>query len=259
MCRFAAFVGTSRPLSTLLYDPPHSLERQAFAPERLTRGHVNVDGTGVAWWPEGESEPLRYVTERPPWSDPNLAALSRRLQATTALAAVRSATPGIPFGSATVQPFVLDGHAFAHNGWIGGWRTGVGRDLVDRLPDDLHAELDTFNDSKALFLHVMAMRRGGSDLLEAVVGTATLAGELARKRGESAALNLTVATAGQVVAVRSSRSTPHNSLFLSSGQLGHCLASEPLDDAELWSEVPEEFAIEIQAGTSRTQPTKEIL
>ena len=67
MCRLAAHVGRPVALSTLLYDPPRSLEVLAHSPRELTHGVVNVDGTGVAWWPDRDEPPLRYVTERTPW------------------------------------------------------------------------------------------------------------------------------------------------------------------------------------------------
>jgi glutamine amidotransferase len=232
MCRFAAFVGTSQPLSTLLFDPPHSLEHQSYAPQRLLGGHVNVDGTGVAWWPEAETDPLRYVTEHPPWSDPNLPSLAGRLRAVTAVAAVRSATPGIPFGPSNVQPFVLDRMAGVHNGRIGGFRSGVGRDLIDLLPDDLFAELDTLNDSKVLFLHTVALRREGVGLVDAVGGASALAAAVAGKRGEAVSLNIAVAARDQVVAIRSSRDAPHNSLLGAPGGGGHGGAWAPRDDAQ---------------------------
>jgi len=94
MCRFAAYHGPPRPLAEMLYEAPHSLERQAYVPREMVEGHVNVDGTGVVWWPHGDDEPLRYVTVLPPWSDPNLPTLAPRLQGRTILGSVRSATPG---------------------------------------------------------------------------------------------------------------------------------------------------------------------
>ncbi len=246
MCRLAAFVGSRRSLATLMFDPPHSLEHQAYAPDLLVRGHVNVDGSGVAWWPEGDIEPLRYITERPPWSDPNLGPLSRRIEATTAIAAVRSAAPGIPFGPGNVQPFVFDGMAGVHNGWIGGFRAGVGRDLIGRLPDDLFAELDALNDSRVLILHTVALLREGAELAQAVVESVALASKMASKRGEAATLNLAVAVRDRIVAVRSSHDAPHNSLFVAAGPDGHRLASEPLDDAETWIEVPVEHLVDLR-------------
>ncbi len=258
MCRFAAYTGTSRPLSSLLYDPPHSLEHQAYAPQHLRRGHVNVDGTGVAWWPEGAIEPLRFISERPPWSDPNLPHLSRRLEATTAIAAVRSATPGVGFGPGHVQPFLADDVAFTHNGWVQDWRGGVGRDIVERLPDDLHAQLDTSNDSKAIFLHVVALLRSGADPGEALVGAARLVADLAAKRDVGAALTMCLAGRNRLVAIRTSVATDQNTLFWSAGSLGRCIASEPLDPSDSWVAVAEDHIVEARPGATSCAPLSEV-
>src|SRR5262249_37113611 len=142
MCRLAAYVGPAAPLSTLLYDPLRSLEFQSYRPREQLSGFVNVDGTGVAWWDSLETEPMRYVTERPPWSDPNLPLLARRLRAIVQLAAVRSATPGMPFGPASVAPFVHEGIACAHNGYLREFKQRTRRTLLARLPDHLFAALD---------------------------------------------------------------------------------------------------------------------
>lgn len=260
MCRFAGRVGGAAPLSGLLYEAPHALESQAFAPQRQSMGHVNVDGTGVAWWPEDAGEPLSYVTERPPWSDPNLPHLSRRLYAKTALAAVRSATPGIPFGPNGVQPFTLRGHAFAHNGWVGGWKERVVvRDLVELLPGELYAELDDMNDSRVLFFQVLASLSKGAGPVEAVVEAARLAADVAAKHGEQAALNLCLATPGRLVAVRAARESSHNSLFWSSDGQEGWVASEPLDARESWREVPEEHAVDIGPGSALVAPIEDVV
>jgi hypothetical protein len=98
MCRMAAYAGPAAPLSRLLADPPWALEQQAWratrggSPGRTGGNLVNVDGTGVVWWPAGERRrpPLRYVTELPPWADPNLLGLAARLEGAMQLALVRS-------------------------------------------------------------------------------------------------------------------------------------------------------------------------
>ncbi|MDP8970062.1 MAG: hypothetical protein M3N52_06135, partial [Actinomycetota bacterium] len=118
----AAYLGPPRPLSTLLYEPPRALQVQAYDPKEQLFGGVNVDGTGVAWWVDDEPAPLLYRSDRPPWSDPNLPDLSRRLRARVQLAAVRSASPGIPYGTNYVAPFVHGTLACAHNGWLGEFR-----------------------------------------------------------------------------------------------------------------------------------------
>lgn len=238
MCRLAGFVGAERPLSSVLFDPPHSLEHQAHSPTEMVSGQVNVDGTGVAWWPPAETEPLRYVTESPPWSDPNLESLSRRLIATTALAAVRSATPGMGFGPGAVQPFVSGGLAGVHNGWIGGFGDGVGRHLATRLPADLFAEIDTVVDSKLAFLVMVDQHRCHRDLAAAVADTACEVAEAVTRRGEAASINLAAATPGRLAAIRLAVGAVANSLFTALRSDGALLASEPLDAADDWEEVP---------------------
>lgn len=249
MCRFALYAGPATSLSTLLYDPPHSLERQAYAPREMQHGTVNVDGTGVAWWPPDEDEPLRYVTVAPPWADPNLPSLAPRLQGRTILAAVRGATPGIGFGHGAVAPFLLDGLAFVHNGWIGGFRSGVGAALLRPLPDELVGSLETVSDSTVLLRTVVGHRRAGRTLPDAV---ATTLGEVAAQcvaAGQVATLNLGVTDGVEHVAVRASVGLPGNSLYvcdhLDGGQL--TVASEPLDD-RAWTGVPDGTLVHLHDG-----------
>ena len=146
-------------LSTLIYDAPHGLERHAYHPRAMVSGTVNVDGTGIAWWPVPVEEPLVYVTELTPWSDPNLPRLAPRLTAGMQLAAVRSATPGMPAGPAAALPFVSGQVAFAHNGRLEGFERGIGRRLLERLPDELFAAATVMTDSVALFLNFLLARR----------------------------------------------------------------------------------------------------
>lgn len=109
MCRFAAVLtdegAAPLPLSTLLYEPPHGLERQAKAPREQRAHALNVDGTGVAWWAEDAPAALRYASDNPPWSDHNLPGLAPRLRSRAQIAAVRWATPGIPYGPDLTAPF----------------------------------------------------------------------------------------------------------------------------------------------------------
>lgn len=234
MCRLAAYVGSPRPISTLVYDAPHSLEVQSYRPRAMLSGHVNVDGTGVAWWPEPDSDaPLRYATERPPWSDSNLRTLAPHLFGTVHVALVRSATPGMPFGAETVGPFVADGLAFAHNGYVEQFDRRVARPLTEDLPEDLFADLSTRTDSTALFALVRAVVRDrpaatlGDCLAEAVARTS----EVVRDRGVSANLSCVLTNGRELVALRSAVGMPPNTLHASSTPDGLRVASEPLDDS----------------------------
>ncbi|MFQ5523628.1 MAG: ergothioneine biosynthesis protein EgtC [Acidimicrobiia bacterium] len=242
MCRLAAYVGSKpQPLSALLYDPPHSLEHAAYAPAELLHGRVNVDGTGVAWWHDGVSDPLRYVTVQPPWSDPNLAGLASALTSGTILAAVRSATPGLPYGTDNVAPFVGEGVAGAHNGWVGGFRRGVGRGLLARLDDKRFGRLAAMNDSLALFLLALQFLSDdpGASLAKAVASVVAATAKAVSGAGEEATLNLVLARRGEVAAARTSVAHGVNSLYMRADSEGSWLASEALDDHPGWSVIPE--------------------
>jgi glutamine amidotransferase len=266
MCRMAAYLGPAAPLSALLGGPPHALAEQAWRP-RLQQGtgSVSVDGTGLAWWPQGEAAwpPLRYVTELPPWADPNLPGLSRRLRGAVQLALVRSATPGLAYGAWSVAPFVHGHLAVAHTGRIGGFRGPVGRRLLERLPDELHAELGALTDSAALAATVAARLRGRhpDDLAGALTAAVLEVEKACVDAGETATLTVLAADGERVVGARAALGVPAHALFtLTSGGAwpGAVLAaSEPLDDDVGWTEVPDRHLIELTAAGVRARPLEE--
>lgn len=254
MCRLAAYTGDPVPLSAALFDPPHSLYEQAYRPRELIHGTVNVDGTGVAWWDDESPEPIRYVTAAAPWQDANLEPIARRLRAGTLIAAVRSATPGIPIGAADVAPFVVGEFAAIHNGFISGFRGPVGRELVAALPDELHRHLDTMNDSKLLFLTVLAHHEGSlEDAMQAGLGEITAA---VRDHDLTATLNLVVAHRGEVIAARHSVGEGVNSLYVAAVEGGHWIASEPLDEDAEWKPVPEHHLVRVTQGSVAITPVE---
>lgn len=236
MCRLAAYLGPEAPLSLTLFDLPYPLQRQAHAPRQQRYGHVNVDGTGIAWWPDPEQPPLRYATPGPPWQDPNLGPLARRLVAPAHLAAVRGATPGIPMGAAAVAPFTCGQLAGAHNGWIGGFRGALGQRLAATLPPELYRHYDVASDSLLVFLHVAAAVADGADLAAALVTAIDTVTRACREAGEAAVLTVVVADGRRVAGVRAALDAEPNTLVVRTGQ-GLLVASEPLDDGP-WTEVP---------------------
>ncbi len=240
MCRVAAFIGAEAPLSRLIYDPVHGLEEQAYRPREMVSGHVNVDGTGVAWWRPGDEEPLRYVTASPPWSDVNLPQLSRRLEARLAVGALRSATPGQALGVDAVPPFVGAGLAFAHNGYLEGFGQGAWRPLVDALPDDLHAKLHARVDSLVLFLTLVALRRERPELslASALAECTRSALHLARREERRASLTFVAADGEHLVALRAAHGVAENTLYFADDGQRRWLASEALDPELVWQPVP---------------------
>lgn len=265
MCRLAAYVGAPAALSTLLLDPPHSLLVQSHDPREQIHGQLNVDGTGVAWWSAEEpgAPPLRYVTERTLWSDPNLAALAPRLFGRVQIAAVRSATPGVLFGPGNVAPFVHGALAGAHNGFLGRFREATGRALAARLPDAQYAALDAVSDSQLLFLRTASLLEGGAEPLAgatplaAAVRAAVLeAAALSREHAAGSTLNLVVSDGESVVAARLAEGCAANTLYTLEGGRrwpeASLLASEPLDEDPAWQPVPEGTLVELTAdGVAR--------
>jgi gamma-glutamyl hercynylcysteine S-oxide hydrolase len=266
MCRMAAYLGPPAPLAVLLTDAPHPLSEQAWRPRlEVGSGSVSVDGTGVVWWPAGEetAPPLRYVTELPPWADPNLPGLARRLTATMQLALVRSATPGLPYGAWSVAPFVHGRLAVAHNGLVGGFRGAVGRRILARLPDDLHAELGALTDSAALAASVAAglRARDRADLAGALAAAVLQIEKDCADAGETATLTALAADGERLAGVRAGLGRPPGPLFTLAGgdaRPGAALvASEPLDDDSGWAEVPDRHLVELTPAGARLRPLDE--
>ncbi|HEX9342200.1 MAG TPA: hypothetical protein VF995_01110 [Actinomycetota bacterium] len=265
MCRLAACLGPPAPLSVLLYDPPWSLNEQAYRPRRQEYGTVNVDGTAVVWWPPGEAEPLRYATGGPPWADPNLPNLAPRLRGTVQLAAVRSATPGLPFGADAAPPFMRGGLALAHNGRIEGFRGALGRGLLGRLPDDLHAALGPLplHDSVALLLLTAWKRRErpAAGLAGALGAAVTEVVAACAAAGERATLTAVAAEHGHLAGVRMAVGLAAPALFLHipAGPSGPeaetaLIASEPLDDRPGWTEIGDRHLLDLSAAGATLTP-----
>ncbi len=255
MCRLAGLVARDEvPLSSLLYDPPHSLQHQAYRPTSLRFGTVNVDGTGIAWFADDAPEPLRIVTDAPPWSDANLPWLAPRLRSATQLAAVRSATPGIPYGTPFVAPFTYGPTAGVHNGFLEGYRDELAVPMLAALPPRVAAAQYVASDSLALFLVAVAHRLQGATLAAAAAGAVRDAAQRCAEAGLGAALNLALAEAGHVVAARASTGLPTNTLWVCETGGRSLVASEPLDDDAGWREVPPGSLVELSSAGLAVTP-----
>ncbi|MEX2549008.1 MAG: class II glutamine amidotransferase [Nitriliruptoraceae bacterium] len=258
MCRMAGYVGVPRTLDALLFVPPRSLTEQAHTPREQLHGTVNVDGTGVAWWPDHAAGPLRYATCSPPWADENLIELAPALHARAMIAAVRGATPGVAGGRGAVAPFTVADLAIAHNGWLGGFHEHVAPRLLEDLPAAHLGDLDVLTDSRLLALHIAARRRSGIDLLDTVGETLHHVGEICRALQQPATLNLLVSDGRRLVGARASIGGPCNSLYVLADAEppwtdGALIASEPLDDRP-WEAVPPDHLVEVTPAGTRTVP-----
>ncbi|MDQ4031449.1 MAG: ergothioneine biosynthesis protein EgtC [Actinomycetota bacterium] len=240
MCRHLAYLGPPRDLATLLLDPPHSLLRQTYAPVDMRGGGtINVDGFGAGWYPDRATTPLRYRRAVPMWSDPSFAALARQIRSSAVLAAVRSATPGLPVIDTACAPFGTDRWLFSHNGRIIGWPHSVVA-LAARLPVADLLTLEAPTDAALLWALVRHRLAAGDPPGHAL--SAVTAEVLAAAPGSR--LNLLV-TDGTMVAA----TTVHHSLSVHAGD-GHVLiCSEPTDQSAGWESVPDRHLLTATPST----------
>ncbi|GGK89617.1 gamma-glutamyl-hercynylcysteine sulfoxide hydrolase [Sphaerisporangium melleum] len=235
MCRHAAWLGAPRPVSALLRDPGHGLLRQSYAPRLQRCGQVNADGFGIAWYDRAGEGPVRYRRAMPIWADANLAGLAAVARSGCLMAAVRSASPGMPVEESATAPFTEGRWLLSHNG-------RVARGAVRPLTRD--REPESACDSAWLAAAVFARLASGGPLAESVGEVVALAGSA----DPDARLNLLV-TDGQAVAA----TAWHETLFVHLGE-GVLLASEPLDDRPGWQPVPDRHLVLATPDGLRADP-----
>jgi len=223
MCRHLAYLGPPRPLAALLFDPPHSLSHQSWAPSDMRGGGtINADGFGVGWHtPAG---PVRYRRATPLWSDTSLPGLAASVTAGSVLAAVRSATAGMPVTENAAAPFAAGPWLFSHNGVVRGWPESMAK-LAGTLPVTDLLTLDAPTDAALLWALVRSrLHEGPAAALAATVAEVERAAPGSR-------LNLLLTDGTTIVAT-----TAGHALSVRDRD-GVTVASEPLDDDPAWRAV----------------------
>jgi glutamine amidotransferase len=239
MCRHLAYLGPPQPLSRLLLEPAHSLAHQSWAPREMRGGGtINADGFGVGWFPPGGGMPLRYRRDSPIWSDAALPGLAATTVSGAVLAAVRSATAGMPVVETAAAPFADGRWLFSHNGVVTGWPGTVAK-LAERLPTTDLLTLEAPTDSALLWALVRDRLRAGEPMA-AAVATTVLEVEAA---APGSRLNLLLTDGETVVA-----STLGHSLHTRATAGSVLVSSEPLDET-----APDDSALDTTA-LDRTVP-----
>jgi gamma-glutamyl hercynylcysteine S-oxide hydrolase len=243
VCRHLGYLGPPVPLGALLFDPPHSLAHQSWAPADMRGGGtINADGYGVVWY-TGDG-PVRIRRDRPLWSDADLPALAASVSAGAVLAAVRSATTGMPVTETAAAPFLDRRWAFSHNGVVAGWPDSV-TELASRLPVRDLLTLDAPTDSALLWALVRQRLRGGASVGDAVLDTVV---EVAAAAPGSR-LNL-LATDGTVLVA----TALGHALSVRAAGGGVLVASEPLDTDPAWRPVPDGHLLVATPSTVDVSP-----
>ncbi|MGH3752726.1 MAG: ergothioneine biosynthesis protein EgtC [Pseudonocardiaceae bacterium] len=245
MCRHLAYLGPPLGLATLLLDPPHSLLRQSFAPADMRGGGtVNADGFGAGWYADGVTTPIRYRRVIPIWNDDTFAALARDVRSGAVLAAVRSATVGMPVMETACAPFGTGRWLFSLNGRIVGWPHSAAT-LAARLPVTDLLTLEAPTDSALLWALVRHRLSSGDPPGRALC--AVVADVLAAAPGSR--LNMLVTNGSMLAAT-----AVHHALAVCAGDGAVLVCSEPTDSSAGWEQVPDHHLLTATPSTVDVVP-----
>ena len=220
MCRHLAWLGAPRSLAELLLEPEHGLLRQSYAPRRQRHGTINADGWGAGFYAAGRAEPARWRSSRPLWSDASFASVAPVISAGCVLAAVRSATAGMPGDETAAAPFLAGQWLLSHNG------------VVDRAVLGPHPAAESVGDSAQLAAHAFAF---GPERIGEFVA------DLGR-RDPAARLNVLLTDGQRILATRWK-----DTLSVLRTERGVAVASEPYDDDPRWADVPDFHLVDVTA------------
>jgi gamma-glutamyl hercynylcysteine S-oxide hydrolase len=217
MCRHLGWLGEPRSVASLVLDPPYGLLVQSYSPRRQKHGLMNADGWGIGFFDE-DGEPRRWRSAAPLWGDASFASVAPALRSGCLVAAVRSASVGMPIEASASAPFTDGRWLLSHNG------------LVDRAVLPASAVAESTNDSA--LLAALIFERGLDVLGDTIVEVATT--------DPNARLNILAGNGSELRAT-----TWGDTLFVRRDADGVVLASEPFDDDEDWQEIPDRHLVTV--------------
>lgn len=227
MCRHLGWLGDPVSIASLVLDPPSGLRVQSYAPRRQKHGLLNADGWGVGFFDGPELR--RWRSASPLWGDVSFASVSPALRSGCMVAAVRSATVGMPIEPSASAPFSDGRWLLSHNG------------IVDRAVLSVSPTAESTVDSA--MLAALIFERGLDNLADTVseVGVAD----------PNARLNILAANGSRLLAT-----TWGDTLSVLRRPDGVVLASEPYDDHPDWQDVPDRHLVEVIDGRVTLTPLK---
>jgi gamma-glutamyl hercynylcysteine S-oxide hydrolase len=217
MCRHLGWLGEPRSVASLVLDPPYGLLVQSYAPRRQKHGLMNADGWGVGFF-DDDGVARRWRSAAPLWGDGSFASMAPVLRGGCIVAAVRSASIGMPIEASASAPFSDGRWMLSHNG------------LVDLAALPASSAAESTNDS-ALLAALIFDR--GLDALGDTIAEVAAADPNAR-------LNILAGNGSQLLAT-----TWGDTLFVLRRPDGVVLASEPFDDDPDWQEIPDRYLVKV--------------
>jgi glutamine amidotransferase len=189
---------------------------------------MNADGWGVGFFDSDVAR--RWRSAAPLWGDTSFESVAPALRGRCVVAAVRSATVGMPIEISATAPFT-DGHwLLSHNG------------VVDRTVLPLTSTAESVCDSAMLAATIFAL---GLDVLgETIAQIGSL--------DSTARLNVLAANGSRMLATAWG-----DTLSILRRDDGVVLASEPYDDDFAWEEVPDRHLVEVTAQGVTMTPLAE--
>jgi gamma-glutamyl hercynylcysteine S-oxide hydrolase len=218
MCRHLGWLGREVSVSSLVLDPPQGLRVQSYAPRRQKHGLLNADGWGVGFF-DGTT-PRRWRSVAPLWGDVSFGSIAPALRSHCVVAAVRSATVGMPIEASAAAPFTDGQWLLSHNG------------VVDRGVLSTCQGAESICDSAIL---AATLFERGLDALGETIAEIGAADPNAR-------LNILAANGSRLLAT-----TWGDTLSILRRDDGLVLASEPYDDQPGWEDVPDRHLVEVDA------------
>ncbi|BBZ30707.1 gamma-glutamyl-hercynylcysteine sulfoxide hydrolase [Mycolicibacterium madagascariense] len=227
MCRHLGWLGNPVSLSALMLEPAHGLVVQSYAPRRQKHGLVNADGWGAGFF-DGDT-PRRWRSAAPLWGDASFASVAPAIRSTCVVAAVRSASVGMPVEPSASAPFTDGRWLLSHNG------------LVDRSVLPASSTAESVVDSAVLA--ALIFHRG----LDALGDTVAEVGAA----DPGARLNILAANGSRVLAT-----TWGDTLSVLRTDDGVVVASEPYDDDPRWEDVPDRHLVDVTDSCVKMIPLK---
>ncbi|TVY00107.1 ergothioneine biosynthesis protein EgtC [Mycolicibacterium porcinum] len=227
MCRHIGWLGAPRSVASLVLDPPQGLLVQSYAPRRQKHGLMNADGWGAGFF--DQSVPRRWRSDKPLWGDASFASVAPALRSGCVVAAVRSATVGMPIEPSASAPFSDGQWLLSHNG------------VVYRAVLPLTGSAESVVDSAVLA--ALIFQRG----LDALGETITEVGAL----DPNARLNILAANGSRMLAT-----TWGDTLSMLRLPDGVVLASEPYDDDPGWADIPDRHLVTVAGSDVELTPLK---
>ena len=176
-----------------------------------------------------DSAPRRWRSATPLWGDASFASIAPVLRSGCVVAAVRSASVGMPIEASASAPFSDGRWLLSHNG------------LVDRAVLPASAVAESTNDSA--LLAALIFERGLDALGDTIAEVAAA--------DPNARLNILAGNGSELRAT-----TWGDTLFVLKQADGVVLASEPFDDDKDWQEIPDRHLVTVADSRVELTPLK---